>query len=65
MKDRFFIIISAVLIALFVASILENIFSFSNKATSVTEPKTIEIITTLEKAGLTPHEAEYYKVIDE
>jgi len=76
-KDRLFIFLAAVLIILFAVSVLESISFFStsleeDQSTLLFEqaPKgrveniTNEILTHLEKAGLEPKEAEYYKIIE-
>ena len=69
MKDRPFIFIIVLLIILFAANVLENIFLERGSkfifSTSSKNKFAAEILTTLDKLGLEPHEAEYYKVIDE
>jgi len=76
MKDRLFIFVSAVLIVLFAAVLLENanLFFHSSGRDNIEQPsqlqtetdkRTDKILSRLEEAGLKPQEARYYKVIDE
>lgn len=69
MKDKLFIFIIIVLLALFAVSILENIPQgrghLSVPYPERPEDKTLAILTTLEQAGLKPQEANYYQVMDE
>jgi len=67
-NDKLFIFIAAILVILFIAGIAENIFSFSSTQPAADSPKghqdehkIAEILTRLQEAGLSAHEAKYYE----
>lgn len=67
-KDKIFIFFSAVLVILFVASVLEKTSLIQRKDVSQVEniiKDTSKALNRLKEKNLIPQEAEYYKVIDE